>query len=97
LRELGDGDKNRHGAATKESAEDEQASKLLEEVVSRLGLEPRPLALKARTLPKKIKSMTLQKSPMSNKHLRRVTVCLSYMGQENDLRFTNYLLAFDFT
>ena len=34
--------------ATEESVEEEQASKLLEEVVSRLGLEPRTLALKGR-------------------------------------------------
>jgi integrase len=34
--------------ATAESAEEEQGSKLLEEVVSRLGLEPRALALKGR-------------------------------------------------
>jgi integrase len=35
---------------TEESAEEQHASKLLEDVVSRLGLEPRALALKAPTL-----------------------------------------------
>jgi integrase len=34
--------------ATEESADEQHASKLLENVVSRLGLEPRALALKAR-------------------------------------------------
>ena len=33
---------------TKESADEQQASKLLEDMVSRLGLEPRTLALKGR-------------------------------------------------
>ncbi len=33
---------------TEESADEEHTSKLLEDVVSRLGLEPRALALKAR-------------------------------------------------
>jgi integrase len=36
--------------ATEESVEEAQASKLLEEVVSRLGLEPRALALKGRSV-----------------------------------------------
>ena len=36
------------GTVTKEIAKDEDAQKLLKEVVSRLGLEPRALALKGR-------------------------------------------------
>jgi hypothetical protein len=62
-------------------------------VVSRLGLEPRALALKARTLLKKIKVITLQNRPMSNKQLQRVTVGVSYIGQDTDLRFTNSVMT----
>ena len=50
-------------------------------VVSRPGLEPRALALKAPRMIKKINAMTLQNRPMSDKHLQRVTVCVSYIGQ----------------
>ena len=50
-------------------------------VVSRLGLEPRALALKAPPLLRKINAMTLRNRPMSNKHLQLVTVCVSYIGQ----------------
>jgi hypothetical protein len=50
-------------------------------MVSRLGLEPRALALKARALMRKINAMSLQNRPMSDKHLQRVTVRVSYIGQ----------------
>ena len=50
-------------------------------VVSRLGLEPRALALKAPPLLRKINAMTFRNRPTSNKHLQRVTVCVSDIGQ----------------
>jgi len=50
-------------------------------VVSRLGLEPRALALKAPPLLKKINTMILPNRPMSDKYLHRVTMCVSYIGQ----------------
>jgi hypothetical protein len=50
-------------------------------VVSRLGLEPRALALKAPPLLRKINAMTLRNRPTSDRHLQRVTVCVSYIGQ----------------
>jgi len=50
-------------------------------MVSRLEFEPRALALKAPPLLRKINAMTLQNPPMSNKHLQRVTVCVSDIGQ----------------
>jgi hypothetical protein len=61
-------------------------------VLSRLGLEPRALALKAPRLMKKINAMNLPNRPMSDRHLQRVTASLSYIGQSQlafDLRFTN--------
>src|SRR5262249_31551182 len=75
---------------TEEMTPDEDTQKLLKEVVSRLGLEPRALALKAPSLLRKINAMTLQNRPMSDSHLQRVTVCVSYIGQETELRFTNF-------
>ena len=48
-------------------------------MVSRLGLEPRALASKAPTLQRKINAISLQNLPMSDKHLQRVTVCLSFI------------------
>jgi hypothetical protein len=65
---------------------DEEAQKLLNEVVSRLGLEPRALALKALSILKKINAMILRNRPMSDKHLQRVTVCVSYIGQPRACR-----------
>jgi integrase-like protein len=55
---------------TKGTATDREVQKLLKKVVSRLGLEPRALALKARTLLKTIKVITLQNCPVSNKQLQ---------------------------
>jgi hypothetical protein len=46
-------------------------------LVSRLGLEPRALALKAPPFLKKINVMTIQDRPMSDGHLQRVTLCVS--------------------
>lgn len=46
-----------------------------------MGLEPRALALKARPLMKKINMMTLQKSPMEDRRLQRVTEVVSDIGQ----------------
>ena len=50
-------------------------------VVSRLGLEPRALALKAPPLVRKINVMIHLNRPMSDKHLQGVTIRLSYIGQ----------------
>ena len=44
-----------------------EAHKSLEKVVSRLGLEPRALALKAPTSLNKINKMILRSRPMDNK------------------------------
>ena len=41
----------------------------------------RALALKAPTLLRKINAMSLRNRPMSDKHLQRVTVGVSYIGQ----------------
>src|SRR5262249_52451242 len=65
---------------TEEMTPDEDTQKLLKEVVTRLGLEPRALALKAPSLLRKINAMTLQNRPMSDSHLQRVTVCVSYIA-----------------
>ena len=48
---------------------------------SRLGLEPRALALKAPTLLRNINAMTLRNRPMSDKYLHRLTMCTSSRGQ----------------
>ena len=66
---------------TDEMTPDEETQKVLKKVVSRLGLEPRALALKAPTLLRKINAMTLRNRPMRDKHLQRVTICTSYIGQ----------------
>ena len=52
-------------------------------VVSRLGLEPRALALKASTLLRKINAMTLRNRPVSDKPLQGVTVYVSYRTRLN--------------
>jgi hypothetical protein len=57
-------------ASQVEKTTDEEAQKLLKKVVSRLGLEPRALALKAPPLLKKFNAMTLLNRPMSDKHLQ---------------------------
>jgi hypothetical protein len=66
---------------TEENTTEEETQKLLIKVVSRLGLEPRALALKAPPLVRKINVMILQNRPMSDRHLQGVTIRLSYIGQ----------------
>jgi hypothetical protein len=70
---------------TEETSMDGEAQKLLKKVVSRLGLEPRALALKARPLLRKINTMTLLNRPMSDKHSQRVTLCVYTHGNRCDL------------
>ena len=65
---------------TDELTPDEETQKLLKKVVSRLGLEPRALALKAPSLMKKNNMMILQNRLISDNDLQRVTVWLSYIG-----------------
>ena len=60
---------------------------MLDLVVSRLGLEPRALALKALPIVKKINPMIQLNRPMSDKRLQRVTVRMSDIGQPLAKRF----------
>ena len=74
---------------TEEKATEEETQKLLKKVVSRLGLEPRALALKAPTQVRKINTMILLNRPMSDKYLQRVTIGVSYIGHAFVSKFSS--------
>jgi hypothetical protein len=56
------------------------------EVVSRLGLEPRTLALKAQCNLNKINTLTIQSLPMANKDFQRLTNSVVDIGYGQSLR-----------